>query len=168
MSHVVKAYIGLGANLGNRLQQLKCGLRHLQLTAGIKVTAVSSVYQSAALPEADSLPQPDYLNAVIELVTSLPCRWLLRRCLQIEAKLGRKRDRRWAPRTLDLDILLYGRQRFTQPGLTVPHPELHKRAFVLYPLQEIAAGLALPRLGTLQCLVQRCDNTGLTIYRSYK
>ena len=169
MSFCVKAYIGLGANLGNPTQQLAKALQYLSLADGIQVVALSSIYESTALPMPDDggdlQSQPNYLNAVAELRTSLPCHWLLRKLMQIENRLGRVRKERWGPRTLDLDILLYGQQRIKQKALVVPHSEIHKRAFVLYPLREITQNLTIPGVGILQRLVQQCDKTGLNIYR---
>jgi 2-amino-4-hydroxy-6-hydroxymethyldihydropteridine diphosphokinase len=161
----VTAYIGLGANLGFPVQQLQQALWRLQNSDGVRLTAISNFYRSKALLLPGSPPQPDYINAVARISTSLPPRWLLRRLLYVEQKLGRTRERRWAPRTLDLDLLCYGRQRLRQPDLTLPHAEIHKRAFVLYPLRDIATDLVLPGLGPLQRLLQYCDCSGVTLYR---
>lgn len=162
MGVAVIAYVGLGSNLGRRLQQLKAAIARLHASNGIRVTSVSNVYQSGALLNASSeTAQPDYLNAVVRIRTSLPSRWLLLRLLQIEKDFGRTRHRRWAPRTLDLDLLLYGQQRIQRPDLRVPHPELHKRAFVLYPLRDIAADLMVPGRGPLSRLLQKCDSRTL-------
>jgi 2-amino-4-hydroxy-6-hydroxymethyldihydropteridine diphosphokinase len=164
-SNQTTAYIGLGANLGFPAQQLQHALWWLNNSAGIQLTAISSFYRSKALLQPGSPPQPDYINAAARLKTSLPPRWLLQRLLYVEQKLGRTRDLRWAPRTVDLDLLLYGEQRLQLPGLIVPHAEMHKRAFVLYPLRDIASELTLPGLGPLQRLLQRCDCSGITLYR---
>ena len=163
MSRFVTAYIGLGANLGQPLRQLQSALRLLDHSAGIRLQAVSRFYDSPALVVPGSPAQPDYINAVARVQTAMSPRWLLRRLLQIERRLGRTRDRRWAARTLDLDLLLYGRQRLRLPELTVPHEEMHKRAFVLYPLRDVAPGLLLPGLGPLQQWLNHCDGRGVTV-----
>lgn len=144
-------YIGLGSNLGEPRQQL---LQAIEELAGLPVTslmACSSLYRSEPLGPGD---QPEYLNAVAELRTQLPAESLLEKLLEIETRHGRRRtSRRWEPRTLDLDLLLYGQSVLNAPRLQVPHPELAKRSFVLYPLLEIAGpDLYVPgqgRLGTL-------------------
>jgi 2-amino-4-hydroxy-6-hydroxymethyldihydropteridine diphosphokinase len=134
MAGAVSAFIGLGANLGDRgaaLQQALASLASLPLT---QVRQVSSLYRSAPV-DADG---PDYLNAVAELATGLLPEALLQALQGIEAAAGRERPYRNAPRTLDLDILLYGEESIHTPDLTVPHPRMGERAFVLLPLAEIA------------------------------
>ncbi|MBN1379171.1 MAG: 2-amino-4-hydroxy-6-hydroxymethyldihydropteridine diphosphokinase [Gammaproteobacteria bacterium] len=165
-SNRITAYIGLGANLGHPLRQIENALWRLDNSAGIQVIAVSDFYRSKALLAPDAAPQPDYINAAALLKTSLPVRWLLQRLLFIEQKLGRTRGQRWAPRTLDLDLLLYGQQRYQLPNLTVPHAAIHKRAFVLYPLRDLAPNLVVPGLGSLQRLLRRCDRSEITVCRT--
>ena len=133
------AYIGLGSNLGDRLGYLQAAVRALS-ARGLEPDGVSSVYESDALGP----PQPDYLNAVVSVSTSLSARELLEALKVIEAELGRQKTERWGPREIDLDLLLYGDEMLEEDGLTVPHPEMTKRSFVLMPLLEIAPGLDLP------------------------
>lgn len=130
----VIAYLGLGANLGDARATLDSALRRLDQTPGIVVTARSAYYRTAPMDSSG----PDYTNAVAELQTLLSAPELLQ-CLHLmEAEAGRERPYRNAPRTLDLDILVYGDGRIDSPGLTIPHPRMGARAFVLIPLAEIA------------------------------
>lgn len=137
----VDAYIGMGSNLGDRLCHLRSALGLLRSRADLGVTRCSRVYQTRAWGLAD---QPDFLNAVVEVTTSLPPHDLLRVCLDIERALGRVRSVRWGPRTIDLDVLLYGQERISSDDLTVPHPSLERRVFVLAPLAELAPEAMLP------------------------
>jgi 2-amino-4-hydroxy-6-hydroxymethyldihydropteridine diphosphokinase len=136
---VTTAYIGLGSNLGDRLGNLQAAVKALS-ARGLEAAARSSVYESDALGP----PQPDYLNAVVSVSTSLTPRQLLEALLAVEAEFGRHRGQRWGPREIDLDLLLYGDEMLEEDGLTVPHPEMTKRSFVLLPLLEIAPDLDLP------------------------
>jgi 2-amino-4-hydroxy-6-hydroxymethyldihydropteridine diphosphokinase len=138
----VMAYVGLGANLGDArsaLRQALAALRQLPLT---ELLACSSCYQTAAMGDAPDAPaappSPDYLNAVVELRTGLSAPDLLAALQAIEAAAGRQRPYRNAPRTLDLDLLTYGSATMNEPSLTLPHPRMLQRAFVLVPLAEIA------------------------------
>lgn len=130
----VRAWIGLGANLGEREQALRQAVRAMAAWQGVQVLRVSSLYRSAPVDAGG----PDYLNAVAEIGTLLEPHALLAALQSIESAAGRERPYRNAPRTLDLDILLYGGQRIATPDLTVPHPRMHERAFVLCPLAELA------------------------------
>lgn len=156
-----RAFIGLGSNLENPLWQLQRALPALAALPRTSLVTVSTFYRSPPLVDEDAAPentvQPDYINAVAGVETGLEPRELLQALLQIEQQQGRIRQRHWGPRTLDLDLLLYGQSRITEPDLVVPHPGLHKRAFVLYPLYEIAPGLHIPELGALQSLLAGCD-----------
>lgn len=143
----VTAYIGLGANLGDAPQQLAAAAGSLALLPHTELVALSHLYRSAAI-EVDT-PQPDYYNAVAVLDTQLGAEALLTALLAIEAHFGRIRTGYHSPRTLDLDLLLYGNERYTLPHLTVPHPRLHQRAFVLLPLLELTPELTAPGLGRL-------------------
>lgn len=136
---MTKAYIGLGTNLGDREGHLRAAVEALG-AHGLTPTAVSSVYESVPLGP----PQPDYLNAVAEVRTDLGARELLGELKAIEGELGREHRERWGPREIDLDLLLYGDETIEEDGITVPHPELTKRSFVLVPLLEIAPYLDLP------------------------
>ncbi|MDB5896586.1 MAG: folK [Ramlibacter sp.] len=134
MRAAVTAYVGLGANLGNpqrALQQALAGLAHLPQT---RLLRASRIYRSAPVDAGG----PDYFNAVAELATGLDAFELLAQLQQLEHAAGRERPYRNAPRTLDLDLLLHGDERIDSPTLTVPHPRMGQRAFVLLPLQELA------------------------------
>lgn len=146
------AYIALGANLGDRAGQLRGALQRLD-RPGIRLAAVSSFLENPAVGGPED--SPPFLNAVAEIETSLPPRALLRELLRIEQELGRERHGRWQPRTIDLDLILYGTQRINEPDLTVPHPRMHERRFVLQPLAEIAPAVVHPVLNrTASALLQ--------------
>ncbi|MFZ1386018.1 MAG: 2-amino-4-hydroxy-6-hydroxymethyldihydropteridine diphosphokinase [Thiolinea sp.] len=143
------AYIGLGSNQGESIATLKSALKQLAEHASIELQAVSSFYQTKPVGPQN---QSDYVNAVAGLKTELSAQALLAVLLEIERLHGRVRDPnlRWGPRTLDLDLLLYGDAIIQETNLVVPHPELCKRAFVVYPLLEIAPDLALPSGSSLK------------------
>ena len=144
----VRAYLALGSNLGDKQAQLDEAVRRLRATKGIEVRRVSKyVTTKALLPPDDPRPQPDYLNAVVELDTTLAAPALLAAVKQLEKELGRADATRWAPRLIDIDLLLYGKEVIDTQGLRVPHAEMHKRRFVLEPLAELAPQLAHPLLG---------------------
>jgi 2-amino-4-hydroxy-6-hydroxymethyldihydropteridine diphosphokinase len=140
---MVSAYISLGSNMGDREKNLNAAIRKLRETAGIEVTAVSSYINTAPVGYEN---QPDFLNAALELKTTLTPEALLAVCNQIEKDLKRERDIRWGPRTIDLDILLYGDMIVEKDNLTIPHPRMHERVFVLKPLNEIAPQAVHPVL----------------------
>jgi 2-amino-4-hydroxy-6-hydroxymethyldihydropteridine diphosphokinase len=156
----VRAYIGLGSNLNDPLRQVARALAALDTLPASRCLARSSLYRSRPLDDA---AQPDYINAVALLETRLPAIELLQGLLTIEERQGRTRrpGERWAPRTLDLDLLLYGEQRHSDARLTVPHPELIRRDFVLYPMFEIDPDLIIPGAGRLRDCLQRCPQRGL-------
>ncbi len=133
----MSAWIGLGANLGDARAALRAAVRALAALPGTRVLRVSSLYRSAPVDAGG----PDYLNAVAELDTPLAPLALLHTLQSIEQAAGRERPYRNAPRTLDLDLLLHGDERLDSPELTVPHPRMGERAFVLLPLAELAPGL---------------------------
>ena len=135
------AYIGLGANLGERQENLQTALRKLSDLPTMELVRVSSLYESAPVGVTD---QPDFLNLVAAVRMSLAPQALLDTLLHIENQMGRVRTQRWGPRVIDLDLLLYGSEQVALPGLTVPHPRLRERAFVVVPLAEIAPELRLP------------------------
>lgn len=139
-----RAFIGLGANLGDVVGQLSRGLEDLAALPGTRLVARSSWYRSAPVGVG---PQPDYVNAVAEIETELEPRRLLEALLEIERRHGRVREVPNSPRTLDLDVLIYADLRCHEHGLTIPHPRLHERAFVLRPLLEIAPECVIPGLG---------------------
>ena len=142
---MTKAYVALGANLGNPQEALQAALEDLRQTAGVGVTAVSSFYRTAPVESSG----PDYVNAVAEVATTLAASELLHVLQRIENAHGRVRPVGVvnAPRTLDLDLLLFGKDTVATPELTVPHPRMHQRAFVLVPLLEIAPDAVIPGLG---------------------
>jgi 2-amino-4-hydroxy-6-hydroxymethyldihydropteridine diphosphokinase len=137
---VTVAYIGLGSNLGDREENLRGALERLSELGPLRA---SSFRETDPVGVTD---QPRFLNAAAELETELGARELLGRLLEIERGLGRDRavETRWGPRTIDLDLLLYGDEVLDEPGLTVPHPRLAERRFALEPLNELAPDLALP------------------------
>jgi 2-amino-4-hydroxy-6-hydroxymethyldihydropteridine diphosphokinase len=157
----VIAYLGLGGNLGDAAGRLRQARSAVAAQPGIRERAFSSLYRSAPLGPAD---QPDYVNAVMAIETTLPPLELLRALQAVEQAYGRVRSgERWGPRTLDLDILLYGAETLDSEALTIPHRGLAEREFVLYPLQEIAPDLDIPGRGRLADLVRACPRRGLTV-----
>lgn len=155
----VTAYVALGSNLDNPLEQIVRAFSELNRLPVSRCVKQSRLYRSAPMGPAD---QPDYINAVAELETELEPEALLSALQAIEAAHGRRREgERWGPRTLDLDILLYGDRCIELPELRVPHPGLAERAFVLYPLNEIAGDIEIPRLGPLNKLLKNCSPEGL-------
>jgi 2-amino-4-hydroxy-6-hydroxymethyldihydropteridine diphosphokinase len=137
---VTIAYIGLGSNLGDRLENVREAVRLLDAIDEVEVKRTSSVYETKPVGPR----QPDFLNAVVEIDTTLHARTLLGHMKRIELDLGRKPGEHWGPREIDLDLLLYGDETIDEPALRVPHPELENRVFVLVPLGEIAPDL-VPR-----------------------
>ena len=135
------AYMGLGSNLGDRAGNLQAALSQMAEMPTISIMRVSSLYETAPVGVTE---QPDFLNAVAALETSLPALELLNVFLHLENQIGRVRTFRWGPRVIDLDLLLYGDAQIALPSLAVPHPRLRERAFVLVPLAEIAPELILP------------------------
>lgn len=154
-----RVYVGLGSNLATPLEQLRSALAALAALAQTELIAHSSFYASDPLGPAD---QPRYVNAVAALDTALSPLALLDELQRIELEQGRTRKaERWGPRTLDLDILLFGERQLDEPRLTVPHYHMHARAFVLYPLAEIAPALRLPDARPLSELLAACPFAGL-------
>ncbi len=148
------AYVGLGANLGDRGATIEAALRLLGALPGTTVAAVSTLRETDPVGNVD---QPRFLNGVAALETELEPRALLDALLRIEAELGRVRRERWGPRTIDLDLLVYGAEEIDEPGLTVPHPRLHERRFALEPLAELAPNLEVPGRGQVPDLLARLD-----------
>jgi 2-amino-4-hydroxy-6-hydroxymethyldihydropteridine diphosphokinase len=154
------AYVALGANLGDRLASLRAAARRLGLSPATRVTRASAVYETA--PIGPIRDQPAFLNAVVEVTTTLGPRALLDRLLAIEAALGRTRTVPQGPRTLDLDLLVHGDAIVAEPGLVVPHPRLATRAFVLVPFAEFAPELVVPGTGaTVAALLARLAPAGV-------
>jgi 2-amino-4-hydroxy-6-hydroxymethyldihydropteridine diphosphokinase len=152
---VEHAVIGLGANLGDPIGQLRAALAAIGRLPETRVTAVSSFYRTAPVGH---LAQPDFVNAAVAIDTGLAPRALLEALQSIEVSAGRVRTFKDAPRTIDLDILLYGDRTVDEPGLTVPHPRLHERAFALAPLVEIEAEAVVPGHGRAADLLAQCAN----------
>lgn len=134
------AYLALGSNLGDRLEHLRDAVRRLGNVDGIEVVRSSRVFET----EPVGPPQPAYLNAVIEVRTTLDPRALLEACQAVERDLGRVRTERWGPRTIDVDIVTFGQETVDEPDLQIPHPRMHERGFVLVPLGELEADPMLP------------------------
>ncbi|MGH8764255.1 MAG: 2-amino-4-hydroxy-6-hydroxymethyldihydropteridine diphosphokinase [Burkholderiales bacterium] len=154
------AYVGLGANIGEPRRQLQAALEDLRHIPDSQLVANSSFYRSAPIGYVD---QPDFLNAVAALETALEPEALLDSLQDIENRHGRTRSFQGAPRTLDLDLLLYGDRTLASPRLTLPHPRMHERAFVLKPLVELAPEAAIPGKGKARNLLQDC--AGQTVER---
>lgn len=151
------AYIALGSNLGERAAQLRGALAALQRDGAVRVVAQSAVYETEPV---GGPVQPDYFNMVVAVETALGAEALLARCLAVEAEHGRVRRERWGPRTLDLDLLSYGNVALATERLTLPHPRMAERAFVLVPLAEIAPTLKIGD-ATAAELAARSDRSGL-------
>jgi 2-amino-4-hydroxy-6-hydroxymethyldihydropteridine diphosphokinase len=152
------SHIGLGSNLESPQQQLLSALEALAATPGVRLVRHSSLYRSAPVGFTD---QPDFWNAVAEVRTTLSPRELLDALLAIERRHRRVRAFRNAPRTLDLDILIYGDVQMASPALTLPHPRAHLRAFVLHPLLEIAPDAVFPGLGPARDWLARVQDQGI-------
>ncbi|HET7766757.1 MAG TPA: 2-amino-4-hydroxy-6-hydroxymethyldihydropteridine diphosphokinase [Burkholderiales bacterium] len=150
-----QAFIGLGANLGDPQAQVRRAIAAIASLPRTRLVAASSLYRSAPVAVGE---QPDFINAVAHVETALTARELLDELITVEARFGRERPFPGAPRKLDLDLLLYGDQLIDQPGLVVPHPRMHQRAFVLLPLAEIAADISVPRKGSVKTLLAACRN----------
>lgn len=155
----VEAYIGLGSNLDQPLQQVTKASTDIAALAQVEQLALSPLYSSQPVGPQD---QPDYINAVMRIKTSLSALELLRQLQQIEHAHNRVRLERWGARTLDLDVLLYDEQIINLPDLRVPHPEMAHRGFVLYPLADIAPpALQIPSLGSLRDCLAACPANGI-------
>jgi 2-amino-4-hydroxy-6-hydroxymethyldihydropteridine diphosphokinase len=150
------AYIGVGANLGDREATMRAALAALDATPGVRVVAVSSFRETEPVGYLD---QPRFLNAAAAVETELDARGLLDALLAVEQGLGRTREgTRFGPRTIDLDLVLFGDEQVDEPGLTVPHPRLHERAFVLEPLAELDPALVVPGRGPLESLRRNLES----------
>lgn len=151
-------YIGLGSNLDQPLQQLRDAVIELTSLPGTRLMTLSSWYRSAPMGPQD---QPDFINGIAELHTSLSPRELLEALQAIEQAHLRRKDQHWGPRTLDLDILLYGEQVIDETDLQIPHPGIHLRSFVLLPLAEIAEQLIFPDGTSLISYLENCPSDGI-------
>ena len=155
----MKAWLGLGSNLQEPVMQLQQALRRLGETTGMKVLRTSSFYRT---PPWGDEQQDDFINAVVQIETSLEPIPLLHVLQSIENVMGRQRSgRRWGPRTIDIDLLLYGKQQFQSAELEIPHPRMFERAFVLKPLSELDAELEIDGHGTVGELLQDLDCRGI-------
>jgi 2-amino-4-hydroxy-6-hydroxymethyldihydropteridine diphosphokinase len=157
-SVTVSVYIGLGSNLDGPVDQLNRAITELAELPETELVSRSSLYHSKPMGGMD---QPDYVNAVARIDTTLAAEELLKELQMIEAAHGRVREKRWGARTLDLDLLLYGSTIIDTPDLQVPHPGVGEREFVLYPLYEIAPELEIPDLGAISDLINKCPSDGL-------
>ena len=148
----MRAYIGIGANLGNRYETVARALEMLARRPGVEVLQVSTLRETEPVGYAD---QPRFLNGAAAVETELDPRALLDELLAVESELGRTRDGpRFGPRTIDLDLLVYGDREVSEPGLTVPHPRLDERAFALEPLAELDPELEIPGRGRVEDLLR--------------
>ena len=153
---MTRAYVGLGANLGDRAATIAEAVARLGADPQVEVVAVSALRETA--PEGPIQAQPAFLNGAVALETTLAPRDLLRRLLAVEADLGRTRSGpRGGPRTIDLDLLIYGETILDEPDLTLPHPRLQERRFALEPLAELQPGLEVPGKGSVEALLARLD-----------
>lgn len=148
----VRAFVAFGANLGDPAAAFSSALDHIGALPDTRVVRSSALYRTTPIGVTD---QPDYTNAVIEIETRLGARPLLTALLDIELRGGRTRVTHYAPRVVDLDLLLYGDSIVSEPGLEVPHPRMHRRAFVLVPLAEIAPDASIPGRGRVTALLPR-------------
>jgi 2-amino-4-hydroxy-6-hydroxymethyldihydropteridine diphosphokinase len=154
-----RTVIAMGSNLGDRLDYLQGGLDGLFDTPRIGFLAVSPVYQTA--PVGGPEQQSDYLNAVVIAETTMPAQAVLERCHGLEAAFGRVRGELWGPRTLDLDLIIYGDEVSNTPGLTLPHPRAHERAFVLAPWHDADPEALLPGWGPVADLLASIGTAGV-------
>jgi 2-amino-4-hydroxy-6-hydroxymethyldihydropteridine diphosphokinase len=145
----VRAFLALGSNLGDRLSNLQRAVDLLGRKPGLSIEKSSRVFQTEPV---GGPPQPDYLNAVVEVRTTLSPRGVLDACLAVEQEMGRERKERWGPRVIDVDVLTYGHQEVNEPGLQIPHPRIHERGFVLVPLLELDGDPHLPESRSIRSL----------------
>ncbi len=151
-----RVFIALGSNLGDRETHLDGAVKAISQLAGCRIVARSPIYETEPLGVVE---QPPFLNAVIEIETAIPAETLLQQLLMIEKQHGRQRREKWGPRTLDLDILLFGDQMIRTETLTVPHPRMAERRFVLVPLADLVPELQVPgSKKTVAALLQECPD----------
>lgn len=160
MAETVTACVALGSNLDDPRAQVERGLTALATLSKTRLLVLSRLYRT---PPWGMLDQPDFINAAARLETTLAPRELLEALLAIEARAGRVRGIRNGPRTLDLDLLLYGDRVIDEPDLVVPHPRLHERAFVLLPLADVAAELEVPGHGRVADLLKQVDASACVV-----
>jgi 2-amino-4-hydroxy-6-hydroxymethyldihydropteridine diphosphokinase len=148
------AFVGIGSNLGDREGNFRQAVELLSAEDGIDVVAVSEIRETDPVGPVEQGP---FLNGAVRIETDLAPRELLERLLAVEERLGRVRRERWGPRTIDLDLLLYGDDVVDEPGLTVPHPRLHERRFALEPLSDLAPSLEIPGKGPISALLAELE-----------
>ena len=153
-----RVVVAMGSNIGDRLDYLQGGLDGLFDTPRITFLAVSPVYETTPVGGPE---QSDYLNAVVIAETSMPAQAVLERCHSLEDAYGRVRDERWGPRTLDLDLIIYGDEVSNSPGLTLPHPRAHERAFVLAPWLDADPQAQIPGCGPVADLLAALGTAGI-------
>jgi 2-amino-4-hydroxy-6-hydroxymethyldihydropteridine diphosphokinase len=155
----IRVYIGIGSNLDDPLAQVKDAIEELDMLPDTILVSRSSLYSNKPMGPKD---QPDFVNAVVGLDTLLSPEDLFARLIKIEEQAGRKRSsEKWGPRVIDLDLLMYGKKKIDTDELTVPHPGLHERDFVIVPLNEIAGNLNIPGHGLLSTLINSVENHSL-------
>lgn len=157
------AYLSIGSNIGDRLEFLKGAIKALQAHNEIQVSRISSIYETTPVGFTE---QGDFLNIVVYIETSLTAEMLLTVCQSIENDLGRVREKRWGPRTVDLDILLYNNDNIESENLTIPHPRMLERAFVLVPLVEIAPLLRHPVTGEQFVEADALRDAGVQLWKT--
>ena len=148
------AFVGIGSNLGDRETNLRRAIELLSAEDGIEVVALSELRETDPV---GSVAQGPFLNGAVQVETSIAAHELLGRLLSVENRLGRVRSERWGPRTIDLDLLLYGGERVNEAEVTVPHPRLHERRFALEPLLDLDPALEIPGLGPISTLLAELD-----------
>jgi 2-amino-4-hydroxy-6-hydroxymethyldihydropteridine diphosphokinase len=148
------AFVGIGSNLGDREGNFRQAVELLSAEDGIDVVAVSEIRETDPVGPVEQGP---FLNGAVRIETDLDPRELLERLLAVEERLGRVRRERWGPRTIDLDLLLYGDDVVDEPGLTVPHARLHERRFALEPLSDLAPSLEIPGKGPISALLAELE-----------
>jgi len=168
-NNAVVCYIGLGSNLDNPVEQIKQAINELSVLGSSTLLAQSGLYQSSPMGPQD---QPDFINAVVKLETRFSAPELLTQLQAIEQQHGRVRDQHWGPRSLDLDLLLFGEEVINTENLQVPHPGIPERGFVLYPLYEIAPDLEIPTgesgKASLKELVTKCQEKTIKVLKNDK
>jgi 2-amino-4-hydroxy-6-hydroxymethyldihydropteridine diphosphokinase len=160
VSHGVRAWVGLGGNTGDPVATLRAAFEAIAALPETELLRQSSLYRT---PAWGPVPQPEYINAVVLLQTRLDAGELLAGLLEIERAFGRQRLERWGPRSLDLDLLLYGDEVIDLPGLRVPHPHLHERAFMLVPLVEVDPQARIPEIGSARDALAALASGGIEV-----
>lgn len=158
MTHWIPAYIGIGSNLGDSVARVQAAFEALARVERTQLIARSSLYRTRPF---GPVAQGDFVNAVAGVLTQLTASELLAALRSIESAAGRVRTERWGPRTLDLDLLVYGDRRIAEPDLTVPHPGIAERGFVLRPLNDVAPTLDVPGVGRVQELLRKLPDDGI-------